>query len=96
MRDIATELSGRWFTVMVDETTDLSNTEQLVFCIRYVDDCLNVHEEPVGFYCLESTSADSIMTTIQDILLRLFIIAEVSVMTALATWLEPNREYILK
>ena len=71
VRDIASELSGRWFTVMVDETTDLSNTEQLVFCIRYVDDCLNVHEEPVGFYCLESTSADSIMTTIQDILLRM-------------------------
>ena len=47
---------------MVDET------ERLMFCIRYVDDCLNVHEEP---YCLESTSPDLSMTTIQDIFLRL-------------------------
>lgn len=43
---------------MVDETTDLSNTEQLVLCIRYVDDYLNVHEEPVGLYSLESTIAN--------------------------------------
>ena len=56
---------------MVDETTDLSNTEQLVLCIRYVDDCLNVHEEPVGLYSLESTTANSIMMTTQDILLRM-------------------------
>lgn len=71
LRDITSQLSGKWFTIMVDETTDLSNTEQLVLCIRYVDDCLNVHEEPVGLYSLESTTANSIMMTIQDILLRM-------------------------
>ena len=30
-REIANEVSGKWFTIMVDETTDLSNTEQMVF-----------------------------------------------------------------
>ena len=29
-RELAKEVSGRWFTIMVDETTDLSNTEQMV------------------------------------------------------------------
>ena len=32
---------------------------------------LNVHEELIGLYSLESTSADNIMLAIQDILLRL-------------------------
>ena len=33
---------------MVDETTDLSNTEQMVLCLRYVDDNLEVHEELIA------------------------------------------------
>ena len=33
---------------MVDETTDLSNTEQMVLCQRYVDDSFEVHEELIG------------------------------------------------
>ena len=56
---------------MVDETTVLSNTEQMVLCLRHVDDDLNVHGELIGLYSLESTSAENIMLTIQDILLRL-------------------------
>lgn len=70
-REIMSNVSGRWFTIMVDETTDLNNTEQLVFCLRYVDHSLEVHEEFVGLYCLDSTSANSIIATIKDILLRL-------------------------
>ena len=40
LREIATELSGKWYTIMVDGTTDLSNTEQMVLCLRYVDNNL--------------------------------------------------------
>ena len=53
-REINSEISGKWFTIMVDETTDLSNTEQMVFCLRYVDDSLEVHEEFIGLYSLDS------------------------------------------
>ena len=42
-----------------------------MFCVRYVDLNLDVHEEFVGLYSLESTSADSIVSTIKDILLRM-------------------------
>ena len=70
-REIADAVSGQWFTIMVDETTDQSNLEQMVFCLRYVDCNLNVHEEFVGLYSLESTSADSIVSTVKDILLRI-------------------------
>lgn len=71
LRDIAQQISGKWYTIMVDETTDLSNIEQMVLCLRYVDDNLDVNEEVIGLHSLESTSADIIMLTIQDILLRL-------------------------
>ena len=42
-----------------------------MFCIRYVDSQLNSHEEFIGLHSLESTTAQSITNTIQDILLRL-------------------------
>ena len=70
-REITNDVSGQWYTIMVDETTDMSNTEQLVFCIRYVDSNLEVHEEFIGLYSLESTSAESLFSTIKDILLRM-------------------------
>ncbi len=71
LREIRSKVADKWFTIMVDETTDLSNTEQMVFCLRYVDDQFDVHEEVIGLYSLVSTSADSIVFTIKDILLQL-------------------------
>ena len=71
LRDITADISGKWFTLMVDETTDLANTEQMVVCLRYVEDNLKVYEEPVGLYSLESTSTETIVSTIKDVLLRM-------------------------
>lgn len=71
LRKIASRLAGKYYSIMVDESTDVSNTEQLVFCIRYVDDRLMSHEEFIGLYSMDSTSADCITRTIEDILLRL-------------------------
>ena len=34
-----------FLTIMVDETTDASNKEQVVICFRWVDDKLEGHEE---------------------------------------------------
>ena len=48
LRDISSELAGKWFTIMIDETTDVSNAEQMVFCLRYVDANLEVHEQFIG------------------------------------------------
>ena len=36
--NIASRISGKFFTIMVDETIDVSNIEQLVFCIQFVND----------------------------------------------------------
>ena len=70
-RDIVENVRGNWYTIMVDETTDMSNQEQLVFCLRYVDESLDVHEEFLGLHSLDCTNADTIVKTVKDILLRM-------------------------
>ena len=42
--------SSPFLSLMVDETTDISNKEQLVICIRWVDKSLQPHEEFIGLY----------------------------------------------
>ena len=59
------------YSVMADETADVSNTEQLVICIRWVDDQLGVHEEFIGLHSIMGTDADQIVAVIKDVLLRL-------------------------
>ena len=71
LRKLAADILNKQYTIMVDETTDISNVEQLVFCLRFVDEQLHVHESCIGFHSLETTSAESIVKTIEDILLRL-------------------------
>ena len=44
---------------MVDETTDVSTTEQVVLVFRWVDNLLHVHEYFVGLYQTESITSDS-------------------------------------
>ena len=56
---------------MVDETTDASNVEQVVVCLRWVSKTFEVQEEFVGLYEVASTAAEVIYSTITDVLLRL-------------------------
>ena len=45
LRNIAKKLqAAKFFTIMTDESADISNKEQLVVCIRWVDDDLTAHE----------------------------------------------------
>jgi len=72
LREIAGYLqSAPFFTVMVDETTDASNVEQVVVCLRWVSKTFEVQEEFVGLYEVASTAAEVIYTTITDVLCRL-------------------------
>ena len=41
-----------FYTIIADETTDISNQEQLVVCMQWVDSELDVHEEFVGLQWL--------------------------------------------
>ena len=60
-----------FLTIMVDETTDIANKEQMVLCFRWVDESLEPHESFVGLYEIESTEASTILAAIHDVMLRL-------------------------
>ena len=61
LREIALNIqSSVFYTIMADETA-VSNTEQLVICIRWVDENLIAHEDFIGMHPIERTTADVIV-----------------------------------
>ena len=43
LRELAASLQSTKFTIMVDETTDVTTTEQVVIVLHWVDQSLEVH-----------------------------------------------------
>ncbi len=62
--------SAPFLTLMIDETTDVSNIEQVVICFRWVDSNLESHEEFIGLYQVDSTQSSTLVATIHDVLQR--------------------------
>ena len=49
LRDIAKNIGNNvFFSIMTEEATDSSNNEQLVVCIRWVDNRFEAHEDFIG------------------------------------------------
>lgn len=71
LKGIVKEIGGKMFCTIADEYTDLSNKEQLTLCLRWVDDDLEAHEDFLGFYHIPNINADTIVSVMKDILLRL-------------------------
>ena len=72
LRQVVSSLHTAIFlTIMVDETTDISNKEQVVICFRWVDSKLEAHEEFFRLHQVESTQATALLAVIHDVLLRL-------------------------
>lgn len=53
------------FSIIADETADISGIEQLSICIQFLKDN-NINEEFIGFYPLEEFDANFISKTILD------------------------------
>ena len=72
MRQISANIQkATFFTIMTDETADVSNKKQLVICIRWVDDCFVIHEDFIGMHPLERTNADQVVAILKNALLRI-------------------------
>ena len=72
LRDIAKNIeSGVYYTIMADEVTDAANHEQFVLCLRWVDDNLNPHEEFIGLQSVPNIAADTLVSVIRDVLIRM-------------------------
>lgn len=63
--------SSPFLAVMVDETKDCSNVEQMTVFIRWVTEDFTVSEEFLGMHSMSVTDAKSIVRTILDVLMRL-------------------------
>ena len=59
-----------FFLVMCDGYTDVSHEEQLTFCMRWMNNDLEVSEKLLGFYEIPDTKSSTIVTVVKDILLR--------------------------
>lgn len=72
LRNVAKRIQDSvFFTVMVDETTDSSNKEQVVLVFRWVDEDLVAHEEFASLYLTESITSAAIVAIIEDTILRM-------------------------
>lgn len=72
LRDIASDIQkARWFSLIVDETTDTSIKEQVSIGLRYVNSEYDVSEDFIGFYEVSKTDSAVLVKTIEDALLRL-------------------------
>lgn len=72
IRQLATTVrEAKFYSIIVDETSDISVHEQISICIRYVDQQLQVHEIFFGFYETVSTTASTVFEIIKDSLHRL-------------------------
>ena len=75
-RIIVAECKNRPFSIIVDETPDISNHEQVSICIRYVDHKLQIIERFVRFCKVESTTGDLLESLISSVLKELGLSAE--------------------
>ena len=61
----------KWFSILADETRDLSNHEQMVVCLRWVSDEYEVFEDLVGLIRLDNITSDTIYSVLKDTIVRL-------------------------
>ena len=71
LRSLLVMLPQCWFSLLADETRDISNREQLVLCIRWVSESYEINEDFVALVQLENNTAATIYEAIKDALLRL-------------------------
>ena len=60
---------ARWFSLIADETRDISNIEQLTISIRWISSDYMVHEEPIGLVQVPRTNAETLTSALKDVLI---------------------------
>ena len=71
LRSIAFKIrSANFFSIMIDETVDISNKEQCIFVVRWIHENFEIHEDVLGLYECDRTTGDQLVKIIKDILKR--------------------------
>ena len=58
---------------MIDETTDVTNQEQVTILLRRIDDNFETYEEFIGLYMVSSIEAEYLTEVIKDTMIRLIL-----------------------
>ena len=61
---------SKFFSIICDKYTDVSNKEQLSFCVRWVHENLTPKEDFLGYYEIPNIKSDTIVQAIKDSLIR--------------------------
>ena len=61
---------NRYFSILVDESVDVSFKEQVGICLRHVSSDLSVYEEFLGLYETSNTTAETLTVIIKDAMCR--------------------------
>lgn len=80
---------AEWFSLIVDEATDVSNKEQLALGVRWVDKDLSVNEDSSELVHVLKTDSNTLTHVLKDCLVcsaSLFHTAEAKHMMGPATW----------
>ena len=51
-----------WYSIMVDEATDISRNEQMCLCVRWVDEEYSVNEDTIGLVHVSKTDSTTLFT----------------------------------
>lgn len=62
--------SGEFFSVIMDETADITVKEQVSICFHFVTENLEPDELFVGFYETSKTTTDTLFQLLKDVLMR--------------------------
>ena len=70
LRKVLSPIQDGHYAILADESRDISNKEQLVTVLRWVDDAYTVREDFIGLFDLPKTDAQTIFNVLNDILTR--------------------------
>ena len=72
LRDIVNSIKDSgYYSIMADESSDISNVQQFVICIRWADNMLEPHEEFFGLHAVKIANSKNLSLILKDIILRL-------------------------
>lgn len=60
---------AEYFSILLDETSDISRTEQVSVCLRVVSENLTAKEYFIGFFSVQNVKAKTLFDLVKDILI---------------------------
>ena len=72
LRNITEKLQkSPYLTIMIDETTNVTNQEQVTIVLQRKDDNFETYEEFIGLYTVSTIEAECLTKVIKDSMIRL-------------------------